>query len=66
MSAFCMKGREECDGGCCMLCAPAKVVGTCEVCGNEIHAGEDHYDFDGELVCDDHLREWAKKYLVRG
>lgn len=63
MSFPCIRGKHECDG--CMLCEkPAKVVGHCEACHEEIYAGEEYYDIEGELVHDDHLREWAEKYRV--
>lgn len=40
------------------------LLGTCAVCGKEIHGGSDRYEPDdaylieGDYVCDDHLREY--------
>lgn len=43
----------------------AKVIGYCSFCHEEIYAYEDYYDIEGELVHDDHLIDWARKYHVR-
>ena len=36
--------------------------GKCVHCGADIHDYDDHYDFDGDLVCDDCLIDWARKF----
>lgn len=28
------------------------LVGHCEYCGHPIYAGDDYYDFDGDIVCE--------------
>jgi len=59
MAFSCIKGiKAECDG--CNDCYP-KVFAIDEL-GREIYEGESYYDFDGELVTEDSLKEWAEKY----
>lgn len=37
-------------------------IGECAHCGEELHDYDEHYDFDGILVCDECLIDWAKNY----
>ena len=63
MSLLCVKGGRECDG--CMRCqVEPETVGKCW-CGSFIHADEQYYEIDGELIEEDCLRDWAEKYRVR-
>lgn len=63
MSFPCVKGGRECDG--CMACKKqAEVIGYCAECDEEIVEGESHYNFYGELVHYECLREWAERYAV--
>ena len=65
MALTCVSGGRECDG--CQDCFPEPpVIGTCEACRAEIHAGEDHYNIEGDLLHDDCLLDWAWKYRVVG
>lgn len=47
------------------------VIGYCEVCGcpiygsDETHDADDGYDFDGEVVCADHLKEYFEDNKIR-
>lgn len=64
MAMNCVRSRGECDGcGECMSEKPS-VVGYCSVCGMLIEDGETFYDIEGELVHEDCLMDWAKKYRV--
>lgn len=40
--------------------------GKCAHCGEDIYDYSDHYDFDGVLVCDDCLIDWARNFKVGG
>lgn len=40
--------------------------GRCAHCRTYIHDYDDHYDFDGELVCDECLIDWAREYRQEG
>lgn len=63
MSYPCRRGGSECDG--CGACRQEpEVIGEC-FCGEEIFAGEDYYNIEGELVHECCLTEWAEQYLVR-
>lgn len=58
---WCRSGAHECDG--CMAChSEPRAIAKCSVCGEDIVAGEDFYDIDGETIHDDCLREWAEQY----
>lgn len=39
-------------------------IGNCEHCSDVIREGDNYYNFDGELVHYDCLREWASKFEV--
>ena len=48
------------------------IVGYCEVCGCELHGGNDLYDADegyevehGVFVCEDHLKDYFYPYRIR-
>ena len=41
-----------------------ETVGKCW-CGAFIHADEQYYEIDGELIEEDCLRDWAEQYRVR-
>lgn len=61
MAMICGTLGRECNG--CMLCEKeAEVVGICESCREEIHAGEDYYDINSDLLHEDCLLDWARKY----
>lgn len=61
MAMICGTLGRECNG--CMRCEKeAEIVGICESCREEIHAGEDYYDINGDLLHDDCLLNWARKY----
>lgn len=63
MAFTCIHGGKPCDG--CGRCEPQpKLVGYCEHCKEAVYRYEDYYDIDGELVHEDCLTDWAKKYLV--
>lgn len=63
MAMSCATLGRECDG--CLDCEKeAEVVGICEACREEIHAGEDYYDIEGDLLHEDCLLDWAWKYKV--
>ena len=64
MAMSCIKGCRECDG-CGRCFADAEIVGKCVECCEDICAGEDYYNIEGELVCDNCLHDWARKYRVR-
>lgn len=61
MAMICVSGCRECDG-CGMCDKESEVIGYCVVCDEAIYAGEEYYGFDGDLVHDDHLIEWAAKF----
>lgn len=61
MAMTCVTLGRECDG--CMSCErEAEAVGICEACREEIRAGEDYYDIEGDLLHEDCLLDWAWKY----
>lgn len=65
MAMSCVTLGRECSG--CMSCErEAEVVGICEACREEIHAGDDYYDIEGDLLHEDCLLDWAWKYKVVG
>lgn len=41
---------------------------TCQMCGGQIYRedetyeGDSYYDFDGTIICEDCLREYAKQF----
>ena len=37
----------------------------CDVCGNDIHYGNDYYDFDGDIVCEDCERDYVREHFRR-
>lgn len=39
-------------------------AGKCVACGAMIHVADAHYNFDGELVHEECLFDWARKYRV--
>lgn len=42
-------------------------IGYCYVCDEPIYEDEAHYEMpDDEMVCEDCLDDWAKKYLRLG
>lgn len=59
MAYHCRKYGGECDG--CGSCREGKPVLYADN-GQPIYSGEKYYDFDGEIVLEDDLREWAAKY----
>lgn len=34
----------------------------CCECGNDIYPGEEYYDFDGDIFCEDHAKEWLEEH----
>ena len=64
MAQSCVNGARECDG--CMRCqgARSKAIGNCEHCSDVIYDNENYYDFDGDLVHWECLRDWASKFEV--
>lgn len=65
MAMICKSGARECDG--CMAChTDPEPIGRCAVCKEPIYADEDRYDMDGDLLHEDCLAEWARKYLKEG
>ena len=62
MAMICIHGG-ECTG--CMSCQKEpEPIGRCVQCGADIYPSDDHYNIEGELVCDDCLTDWARKYKV--
>ena len=53
MCEYC--GRSICPSGCPN--AEVKVVCLCANCGHEIYENEECYDFDGEMWCEDCVRD---------
>lgn len=39
-------------------------VGTCPACLGDIHEGEDCYDIYGEVIHEDCLHDWARKFKM--
>lgn len=37
----------------------------CEMCEAEIYEGNDYYDFEGDIVCEDCQREYVKEHYRR-
>lgn len=37
----------------------AEEIGSCECCNTPIHEGDTHYNFNGELVCEDCLIDYC-------
>lgn len=65
MSYACVRGKAECDG--CMMCEKElEALGYCAECDEPVYVDQEHYDIEGELVHDECLTDWAKKYLVKG
>jgi hypothetical protein len=50
---------------------PRPLIGHCVICNAPLHGScdgwdcDDGYVIDGDIVCDDHLREYMKKYLIK-
>ena len=46
-----------------------EMIGTCEICGADIHESDDYYELPDEtLICgNDHdcLIDWAKKFFTK-
>lgn len=42
-----------------------KVFCQCEKCGGDIYVGEDYYDFDGDVVCEECHRDYVKEHFRR-
>lgn len=61
MAMACVSGARECSG--CGAChsEPAP-IGKCVVCKEDLTAFDERYDMEGDLVCYDCLREWAKQF----
>lgn len=59
MAGVCKSGAKECDG--CMSCQ-SKKVDDCQVCGHEICEGEDYYDVNGDIVCDNCNLEYMRQF----
>lgn len=60
MAYQCIKWGGECDG--CGSCQEEKPV-LYAYNGTEIYPGDEYYDIDGEIVDDQGLYDWARKYL---
>lgn len=43
----------------------AEVVDICMVCNREIYEGESYYDFAGDVVCNDCLKDYIKEHKTR-
>ena len=43
----------------------AEVVDICMVCNREIYEGESYYDFAGDVVCNDCLKDYIKEHSVK-
>lgn len=42
-----------------------KVFCQCEKCGGDIYIGEDYFDFDGDIVCEDCYGSYVKEHFRR-
>jgi len=38
------------------------VVDRCDICGYSILEGDEYYDFDGDIVCEECLLDYAHRY----
>lgn len=38
------------------------VFKTCDMCGNEIYEGDEYYDFDDEVICEDCLMDYVNEF----
>ena len=36
----------------------------CELCGDDIHTGEDYYLVNGQVFCEDCLADYARRYFA--
>lgn len=43
----------------------AKPFCQCDFCGEDIYEGEDFYDFDGDIVCENCERDYVKEHFRR-
>ena len=58
MALICKYGG-VCDG--CMSCQSGEPVGYCDHCGDPIYAGDDIYDVDGIMICDDCIWHYKRR-----
>ena len=38
------------------------VFKTCDMCGGEIYEGDEYYDFDDEVICEDCLMDYVNEF----
>lgn len=41
-----------------------EVAKTCDICSSDICVGEEYYDFDGEIVCNNCIRDYVDDFKV--
>ena len=39
-----------------------KIFSECDICSSEICIGEDYYNFDGEIVCNNCIHEYVEEF----
>ena len=62
MAMVCVTAGRECDG--CQECIEREIIETCSICHEDIYAGEDYLDIEGEVLHRDCLEEWAEQFRV--
>lgn len=38
---------------------------TCDICGEYMYGGDDYYNFNGDIVCEEHATEYIMEHYKR-
>ena len=62
MAMICVNGCRECDG--CGACDVKNSSTICAWCGEPISQNENHYNFDGDIVHYDCMRDYVQENFL--